>query len=137
MSAEFISFLLFQSKNHDLDQSRRLLDETRKEMSQQSRSNTLLERRLAKITEDLDCVKTNFINSKTTNADLQAKQKQDLGFAEKQLKMLGQQRNGLVAAYKRQLMLLDNLKRQNVCLQQAKLLEFVEQDFMKMLDWNQ
>lgn len=125
-----------QSKDQDLEQSRRLLDEARKESFQQNRTNAILEKRLSKISEELDCVKTNLINTKSTTVDLQAKQKEELGFAEKQLKMLGQQRSGLVAAYKRQLMLLDNLKRQNVCLQQAKLLEFVEQDFMKMLDWN-
>lgn len=95
-----------------------------------------MEKRLSKITEDLDYVKSNLLTSKATNADLQATQKYELGYAEKQLKFLAQQRNGLVAAYKRQLMLLDNLKRQNVCLQQAKLLEFVEQDFQNMLEWN-
>lgn len=126
-----------QGKDHDLEQSRRKLEESSKEISQQSRANTLLEKRLAKITEDLDCVKSNLSTTKTTHADQQAAQKQQLGFAEKQLKLLGQQRNGLVAAYKRQLLLLDNLKRQNMCLQQAQLLEFVEQDFMKVLDWNQ
>lgn len=129
--------LCSQSKDQDLVHTRRLLGETRKELTQQSRTNALLERRLTKITEDLECVKKNLLSSKATAVDLQATQTKELGFAEKQLKMLAQQRDGLVAAYKRQLMLLDNLKRQNVCLQQAKLLEFVEQDFVKMLDWNQ
>jgi hypothetical protein len=39
-------------------------------------------------------------------------------------------------AYKQQIILIDNLRRQNVCLEKAKTLEITEKEFLKVLDWN-
>lgn len=55
-------------------------------------------------------------------------------FFEDQIELLNKQRIELVHAFKKQLLLIDNLKRQNICLEKAKLLEFVESDFVKMLN---
>lgn len=64
------------------------------------------------------------------------KTKLDHDGLEKQIKMLRKQRIDLITAYKRQLMLIDNLKRQNLCLEQAKLIDFAEKEFIKVLDWH-
>lgn len=42
----------------------------------------------------------------------------------------------LLKAYKQQIILIDNLKRQNICLEKAKVLEIAEKEFLKVLDWN-
>ena len=55
---------------------------------------------------------------------------------EKQIKQLRRHRFDLLAAYKKQLLLLDNLKRQVTCLEQSKLIDFAEKEFTKILDWN-
>lgn len=32
--------------------------------------------------------------------------------------------------------MIDNLRRQNICLQKAKMIEITEKEFLKVLDWN-
>lgn len=64
------------------------------------------------------------------------KTKADHDILEKQIKMLRKQRIDLITAYKKQLMLIDNLKRQNLCLEQAKLIDLAEKEFIKILDWH-
>lgn len=95
-----------------------------------------LERRLSKAAEDLDQARQSAAAARASEADVVRMHKADQRHAESQLKTMSDQRAGLIAAYKKQLYLLDNLKRQNVCLEQAKLLDFVERDFVRMLDTN-
>lgn len=52
------------------------------------------------------------------------------------IKKLRKGRLDLMKAYKQQLILIDNLRRQNVCLEKAKALEITEKEFLKVLDWN-
>lgn len=74
--------------------------------------------------------------ARAAEQEIASAHKADKRHAETQLKLLADQRAGLIAAYKKQMYLLDNLKRQNVCLEQAKLVEFVERDFVRMLESN-
>lgn len=55
---------------------------------------------------------------------------------EEKIKKLRKSRMDLLKAYKQQIILIDNLQRQNVCLQKAKVLEIAEKEFLKVLDWN-
>jgi hypothetical protein len=50
-------------------------------------------------------------------------------------KLLERQKADLIAAFKKQLRLIDVLKRQNAHLEAAKLLSFIEEEFVKALDW--
>jgi hypothetical protein len=55
---------------------------------------------------------------------------------EEKIKKLRKSRMDLLKAYKQQIILIDNLQRQNICLQKAKVLEIAEKEFLKVLDWN-
>ncbi|XP_056268571.1 testis-expressed protein 9 isoform X2 [Pseudoliparis swirei] len=50
-------------------------------------------------------------------------------------KMLKKQKSELVVGFKKQLKLIDILKRQKMHFEAAKLLSFTEDEFMKALDW--
>lgn len=112
------------------------LENCKKELKTSSLANTVLEKRLVKTVEDLDCIRKNMVVAKEAEQELREAKQQERIFYDEQLKMLSQQRVGLISAYKKQLLLMDNLKRQNVCLEQAKLIQIAEKDFTKMLDWN-
>ena len=51
------------------------------------------------------------------------------------VKTLEKQRAELIDAFKKQMKLIDVLKRQKVHIEAAKILSFTEDDFMKTLDW--
>lgn len=101
-----------------------------------NRSNSNLERRLLKSQDDLEHTKKNLNNSKECERQLTVSNNRQRHFFEDQIKALSKQRTGLISAYKRQLLLLDNLRRQNLCLEQSKLIQIAEKDFIKVLDWN-
>lgn len=62
-------------------------------------------------------------------------QKEIRAYDEK-LKNMQKGKIALMKAYKQQIVLIDNLKRQNMCMTKAKILEICEKEFLKVLNWN-
>ncbi len=56
-------------------------------------------------------------------------------FCECQVHQLGQQNQEMISIFKKQLMLIDTLKRQKALVEAGHLLTCTEQDFMETLDW--
>lgn len=104
-------------------------------MKQANQSNSALDMRLYKSQEDLECVRKNYHATKAAEKELQTTLQQERKFYESRLKSERKQYNDLLAAYKKQMLLVDNLKRQNALLEQAKLVQVTEQEFMRCLDW--
>lgn len=74
--------------------------------------------------------------AKQAEKDIHATLEQERKFYDNQLRIFEKQQMNLMQAHKYQLLLIDNLKRQNVLLEQAKLIQIAEKDFNKILDWN-
>lgn len=100
-------------------------------------SNASLELRLQKSLDDLECLRKNYRVIKNAEKDLQLTLQHERTFYENQLKMNQKQRNDLIAALKKHMLLIGNLKQQNTCLTQAKCIQMSESEFLKILDWNQ
>lgn len=52
------------------------------------------------------------------------------------LKKMDKQRNEILQAFKKQLFLIDNLKKQKAYLEASKKIELTREDFMKLLECN-
>lgn len=125
-----------QEKDVDLATLNKEICALKKQSKEATRLHNSLDKRFLKCQDDLEHVKKNLNNSQECERQQRAVNHQQKNFFEDQIKILSKQRTGLLSAYKKQLFLLDNLKRQNLCLEQSKLLQLAEKDFMKVLDWN-
>lgn len=105
-------------------------------MKNAHQANASLELRFGKQTDDLECLRKNYRAVKCAEKDLQLSLQQERTFYENQLKINQKQRNDLITALKKHMLLIGNLKQQNVCLTQAKCIQMSESEFVKILDWN-
>lgn len=111
------------------------LDDSSKEVKKLAHDNCMLEKRLHAAQADVEHLQKNAKMDKEREKDVLDNHKQERNLFNAQIKQLSQQRHELINAYKNQLLLLDNLKRQNTCLEQSKLIQVVERDFIKMLNY--
>lgn len=93
------------------------------------------EKRLLSAHNENEALKVNLASAYDREREARDQVRVERDTFDKQIKHLRKQRLSLITAYKQQLLLLDNLKRQNLCLEEAKLLEFSEKEFTKILNW--
>lgn len=115
---------------------RKECDDLKTKLKTANQLNSSYELRLNKCQDDLECLRKNFHAIKAREKDLQSSLQHERTFYENQLKINQKQRNDLIAALKKHMLLLENLKRQNSCLAQAKCIQMTETEFVKILDWN-
>lgn len=115
---------------------RKECDELKVKLKSAQQANASLELRLSKSVDDLECLRKNYRAVKTMEKELQLSLQHERTFYENQLKISQRQRNDLITALKKHIMLLGNLKQQNACLTQANCIKMSESEFLKILDWN-
>ncbi|XP_074522256.1 testis-expressed protein 9-like isoform X2 [Halichoeres trimaculatus] len=114
----------------------------RKEIENQSRSQKqaaavqgTVEVRLNRALEEGERLKTQLNKMKQANKDKTSEELQNQEKLLTENKMLKKQKAELIVGFKKQLKLIDTLKRQKMHFEAAKLLSFTEDEFMKALDW--
>lgn len=112
------------------------LEVARRELKMLSQTNTNLEKRLYRANEELENTKSALALLKNAERELKESMRVDGEAKDKQIKSLKKQRADLLNAYKKQLFIIDNLKRQNICMEQSKMISFGEKEFAKVLEWN-
>lgn len=130
-------YLLFSKESELVEQShRKECDDLKSKLKSANQINSTYEIRLNKYQDDVECLRKNYHAVKAHEKNLQSTLQHERTFYENQLKMNQKQRNDLIAALKKHMLLLENLKRQNSCLAQAKCIQMTETEFIKILDWN-
>ncbi|KAK5873937.1 hypothetical protein PBY51_018931 [Eleginops maclovinus] len=94
-----------------------------------------VEVRLNRALEEGERLKTQLNKMKQTSKDKMSEEHQSKENLLAENKMLKKQKAELIVGFKKQLKLIDILKRQKMHFEAAKLLSFTEEEFMKALDW--
>uniref|UniRef100_UPI0037E9A4B7 testis-expressed protein 9 n=1 Tax=Semicossyphus pulcher TaxID=241346 RepID=UPI0037E9A4B7 len=113
-----------------------------KEIENQNRSQKqaaavhgTVEVRLNRALEEVEKLKSQLNKMKQMNKDKTSEEHQSKENLLAENKMLKKQKAELIVGFKKQLKLIDILKRQKMHFEAAKLLSFTEDEFMKALDW--
>lgn len=90
--------------------------------------------RLNRLIEEVERYKQQIKDLKSNEGDVNERSKREIERLTQDNKRLERQKNEVLAAYKKQLKLIDVLKRQKMHLEGARLLAFTEEEFLKTLE---
>ncbi|PWA17210.1 hypothetical protein CCH79_00010426 [Gambusia affinis] len=97
--------------------------------------HSTVEVRLNRAVEEVEKLKSQLAKTKQINKDKISEEQQSKENLLAENQTLKKQKTELIAGFKKQLKLIDILKRQKMHFEAAKLLSFAEEEFMKALDW--
>ncbi|KAM9765781.1 testis-expressed protein 9 isoform 2-T4 [Menidia menidia] len=97
--------------------------------------HSTVEIRLNRALEEVERLKTQLNKKEQMNKDKISEEHQSKENILAENRMLKKQKAELIVGFKKQLKLIDILKRQKMHFEAAKLLSFTEEEFMKALDW--
>ena len=90
---------------------------------------------LKRATETITKLKAQLQDTQSKSKGQDSGDQSKLHEAENRIKLLEKHRSDLVDAFRKQMKLIDVLKKQKVHIEAARLLNFTEEEFMKTLDW--
>lgn len=126
-------------KNEGLEQQlvalRKDLDSIQRDHKQAASNKNVTEVRLNRALEEAEKYKTALQKAKNQSKDSGEQDRKRIEQLLAENKRLEKQKNELMAGFKKQMKLIDVLKRQKMHIEAAKLLQFSEEEFVKALDW--
>ncbi|KAL7048264.1 hypothetical protein ACKWTF_003292 [Chironomus riparius] len=125
-----------KDKDTIIGELNRELSTIKDERKELNHNNQVMEKKMLKTQEDHDMMKSKYESYKDIEVIMRESAKEERLAYEEKIRKLRKGRLDLLKAYKQQIILIDNLRRQNVCLEKAKALEITEKEFLKVLDWN-
>uniref|UniRef100_A0A4W5M8X6 Testis expressed 9 n=1 Tax=Hucho hucho TaxID=62062 RepID=A0A4W5M8X6_9TELE len=102
---------------------------------QAATNHSAIEVRLNRALEEVERSKTQLTKIKQMSKDTADQEHKKIETLKAENKKLEKQKAELIAGFKKQLKLIDILKRQKMHFEAAKMLSFTEEEFMKALDW--
>ncbi|XP_038119315.1 testis-expressed protein 9 [Culex quinquefasciatus] len=110
------------------------LSAARTEIRCVTQNNQNLEKRLFKLQEDVDGLKVKLTIANDAEKETRDAARQERLTYEKQIKQLRKQRGEVLADYKKLLLVVDQMKKQNIHADQTRLISDFERDYFKHLD---
>ncbi|KAM4829169.1 testis-expressed protein 9 [Thomomys bottae] len=112
----------------DLENKKRL-------QKQAAASQSATEVRLNRALEDVEKYKLELSKLRQNHKDVANEELKKIEVLKSENKKLEKQKGELMIGFKKQLKLIDVLKRQKMHIEAAKMLSFTEEEFMKALEW--
>ncbi|KAK2103078.1 Golgin sub A member 2 [Saguinus oedipus] len=114
----------------------RELEDKRRLQKQAASSQSATEVRLNRALEEAEKCKLELNKLRQNNKDITNEYHKKIEVLKSENKKLEKQKGELIIGFKKQLKLIDVLKRQKMHFEAAKMLSFTEEEFMKALEWN-
>uniref|UniRef100_A0A8C8WDV6 Testis expressed 9 n=3 Tax=Panthera leo TaxID=9689 RepID=A0A8C8WDV6_PANLE len=133
---------LFEELNKKCDGLQQQLSSVEKELENKRRlqkqaatNQSATEVRLNRALEEAEKYKLELSKSRQNNKDIANEDHKKIEALKSENKKLEKQKGELMIGFKKQLKLIDVLKRQKMHIEAAKMLSFTEEEFMKALEW--
>ncbi|XP_041356069.1 testis-expressed protein 9-like [Gigantopelta aegis] len=114
---------------------RKELEQIKRTQKQQTSTQSATEVRLNRALEEIEKYKEQLLKFKSSSKDTSEQEKKRLEQLLLANRRLEKQKNELMTGFKKQLKLIDILKRQKMHVEAAKMLQFSEEEFVKALEW--
>ncbi|KAH3873238.1 testis-expressed protein 9-like [Dreissena polymorpha] len=124
-----------ESLETQLAATKKELDQMKRTQKQQATTQGATEVRLNRALEEIEKYKEQMSRTKTSSRESADSEKRRVDQLLADNKRLEKQKNELMAGFKKQLKLIDILKRQKMHIEAAKMLSFSEEEFVKALEW--
>ncbi|XP_007443835.3 testis-expressed protein 9, partial [Python bivittatus] len=111
------------------------LENLKRAQKQAAATQSTTDIRLNRALEEAEKYKMELNKLKQSNKDVVNQEHKKLEELKIENKRLEKQKEELVAGFKKQLKLIDILKRQKMHIESAKMLSFTEEEFVKALEW--
>ncbi|KFR02696.1 Testis-expressed sequence 9 protein, partial [Nipponia nippon] len=111
------------------------LENLKRVQKQAASSQSATEVRLNRALEEAERYKVELNKLKQSNKDVANQELKTIEELKTENKKLQKQKGELMTGFKKQLKLIDILKRQKMHIEAAKMLSFTEEEFMKALEW--
>lgn len=111
------------------------LENLKRAQKQAASSQSATEVRLNRALEEAERYKAELNKLKQSNKDVANQELKIIEELKAENKKLQKQKGELIAGFKKQLKLIDILKRQKMHIEAARMLSFTEEEFMKALEW--
>ncbi|XP_040082525.1 testis-expressed protein 9 isoform X2 [Oryx dammah] len=133
---------LFEESNKKCDGLQQQLSSVERELENKRRlqkqavaSQSAMEVRLNRALEEAEKYKLELSKLRQNNKDIANEEHKKIEALKSENKKLEKQKGELMIGFKKQLKLIDVLKRQKMHIEAAKMLSFTEEEFMKALEW--
>lgn len=120
---------------HQIFSLEKELENFKRAQKQSASNQSAIEVRLNRALEEVDKYKMELNKLKQGNKDTANQERRKIDELKLENKKLEKQKADLMAGFKKQIKLIDILKRQKMHIEAAKMLSFTEEEFMKALDW--
>ncbi|TTK32049.1 Testis-expressed protein 9 [Bagarius yarrelli] len=124
-----------ESLRHQVATLQKEVEGMKRVQKQASSSHNATEVRLNRALEEAERSKAELNKLKQSSKDSANQEQQRMEALQAENKKLEKQKAELITGFKKQLKLIDILKRQKMHYEAAKVMSFTEEEFMKALDW--